>query len=299
MASEKTVNPLAVDFAALRTLRLVHGYQSFSRAAESLNTGQSTVSYAIERLRVVFGDPLFVRQGGKIVPTQRCNEIVEVTTRMFDEFSSLAEPPAFDPCKVDATISLSCNYYERTTMIPEMMRRLRKIAPGLKINILPSTIRGKEQLDRGESDILIGPMTMTGGNIYRRHLIRDHYVCVMGRENPLCHVDLSAEVYLAAPHIVVNYGGGWKSKYLHEIEAGGEVLNTIMWVPSPAALPALLDGTDLVSTIPLRVAKTFGSRVHYTKIPFQGTLDIDLAWTGRTHKSPMHKWFRSELAKLV
>lgn len=295
---KRSTNPLSIDFSALKTLRLVHGHQSFSRAAESLETGQSTVSYSIEKLRLVFNDPLFVRQGGKIVPTQRCNEIVVTTSKMLDDFSSLTEAAAFDPSKAEATITISCNYYERTTMVPKLMTRLRSVAPGLKIKILSSTVRGKEQLDRGESDLLIGPVKIADGSYYRRHLTRDHYVCVMGPSNPLRYKTLDRETYLKAPHIVVTYGGGWKSKYVLEIEAVGDVLNIVMDVPSPAALPALLEATDLVSTIPRRVARTFGPRVHIVECPFPGVFDVDLTWTSRTHKSPMHKWLRSELAAL-
>ncbi len=69
-------DPFTLDFAALRCFRMVHALGSFSLAAESLGLSQSSVSYTIARLRDVFEDPLFVRQGGGIVPTDRCVEIV-------------------------------------------------------------------------------------------------------------------------------------------------------------------------------------------------------------------------------
>ena len=41
MSTAKEGDPLAVDFAALRVLRLVHDYGSFSRTAEALGVNQS------------------------------------------------------------------------------------------------------------------------------------------------------------------------------------------------------------------------------------------------------------------
>lgn len=290
-------DPHSTDFAALRTLRLVHAHGSFSRAAESLGVTQSTVSYAIDRLRQTFDDPLFVRQSGTMVATERCEEVVAVASRMLDEFVALSEPPAFAPADTRAVIPLSCNYYERVTLIPGLMRHLRQAAPGIRVNILSSMVRGKEQLDRGESDLLIGPIRIDGGTYYRRTLMQDHYVCVMDARAPLAKPSLSLAEYLAAPTIVVTYGGSWQSRYLAELDAAGCRLNTVMEVPSPAALPALLNGTDLLATVPSRVAARFGAAVHCAAIPFPAPFDIDLTWTSRTHHSRMHSWLRAVIAE--
>ena len=53
---------LAMDFAALRTLRLLYENRSFTETAEVLGINQSAVSYTIETLRRAFSDPMFYRQ---------------------------------------------------------------------------------------------------------------------------------------------------------------------------------------------------------------------------------------------
>ncbi|MHA6264350.1 LysR family transcriptional regulator [Arenibacterium sp. CAU 1754] len=295
----KPSDPLSVDFAALRTLRMVHALGSFSRAAETLGITQSTVSYTIDRLRRIFGDPLFVRQGGGTVPTDRCNEIVSTAARMTDEFSAILEPRAFDPFKAQAEVTLSCNYYERITLLPHLVRILRQKAPGLRVRVLSSNVLGKDQLERGESDMLIGPVRIDDSGYYRRNLLRDHYVCIMAKDNPLVGVDLDTQTYLAAPHVVVIYGGTWQSRYLVEIEARGHSLNAVVEVPSPAALPMTLQGTDLISTVPKRIALAFGDAVHVAPTPIKAPFDIDLYWNARTHHSAMHRWLRAQLADHV
>lgn len=293
------IDPLSIDFAALRTLRMVYGHGSFSRAAESLGVTQSTVSYTVDRLRRAFQDPLFVRQGSRVVPTQRCIEVMNTVSRMIDDFAALSQPAAFDPSKARTQVTLSCNYYERVTVIPGLMRVLRRVAPGLRLNILSSTVRGKQQLDRGESDILIGPIRIEDNSYFRRRLLNDHYVCIMAPDHPLAGRALDALTYLQAPHATVTYGGTWRSRYLLEIEAQGQGLNTVVEVPSPANLPDLLSGTDLISTVPMRTALAFGDAVHISACPFPAPFDIDLYWNGRTHHSAMFRWLREQLAKVA
>jgi DNA-binding transcriptional LysR family regulator len=289
-------DPFNVDFAALRTLRLVHAHGSFSRAAESLGVTQSTISYTVSRLRETFRDPLFVRQGAGIVPTERCSEIVTQSSELLDRFEALAAPRDFDPAVASLEIVISCNFYERITLMPEVARTLRREAPGMKLRIIPSTVRGKEQLVRSESDILIGPIQIEDAGYYRRSLMVDDYVCVMDVDNPLAGRPMNVETYVNTPQVVVNYGGNFRSRFLVVMEAQGHFPNAVMEVPSPANLADLLQGTDLIATIPSRMAHSFGRQIAVTPCPFPAEISIDLFWTARTHVSAPHVWLRSVIA---
>ncbi len=289
-------DPFELDFAALRTLRRVHAHGSFSRAAESLGVTQSTVSYGVARLRRVFGDPLFVRQGGGIVATERCTEIVDQVGVLVDTFEALAAPRAFDPGSARLEVAIACNFYERVTVIPELVQVLRVRAPGIKLNIISSTVRGKEQLRRGESDMLIGPIEIAEAGYFRRALMRDDYVCILDPGNPLAAGGLDRAAFAAAPQVVVNYGGNFRSRFLLEMEAAGMAPNAVMEVPSPANLPVLIVGTDMLATVPRRTAASFGAAVAVVPCPFPGSFGIDLYWTARTHVSAPHVWIRSQLA---
>ncbi|MDX1821214.1 MAG: LysR family transcriptional regulator [Paracoccaceae bacterium] len=299
MVTPKDSDPMSVDFAALRVLRLVHDYGSFSRTAEVMGVNQSSVSYTIDRLRRAFGDPLFVRQGAGIVPTDRCDEIVRDAARMVDEFVALSAPRVFDPARAEATMILSCNYYERATLVPAMLRRLRAVAPGVKLRVITSTVRGREQLSRGECDILVGPVQIGDAGFFGRRVLTDHYVCVMAPDNPLGDAPLDVAGFAAAPQAVVTYGGNWRSRYLVEMEAAGLAPNMVLELPSPATLRDILPGTDLIATVPLRTALSFGPGLRIVDCPFPAPFEIDLYWTARTHHAPMHRWLRGLIAQVA
>ena len=96
---------LKVDFAALRTLQYVHDLESFSRAAQRLGQNQSTVSYTIARLRKVFDDPLFVREGNGVTATDRCRVIVGHAARFLEEFQGIAGAADFDPATAEGMVT--------------------------------------------------------------------------------------------------------------------------------------------------------------------------------------------------
>lgn len=288
---------LNLDLAALRTLRAVYANASFSLAAETLGVAQPTVSYNIARLREVFQDPLFVRQGAQMVPTDRCTEIVEEVSELTERIEALVAPRQFDPTVAEAQVVISCNYYERIVIMPPFIRMLRREAPGIRVRIIPSTVYGREQLGRGESDILIGPIAVENENYFRRGLMRETYACVMDPANPLARGPLSLEQYVEAPQIVVNYGGSFRSRFLVALEAMGRTPNTVMEIPSPSDIPDLVRGTDLVATVPTRIARHFSDTVTAFPAPVDAEIEITMSWTSRTHRSGPHSWIRERIAQ--
>jgi DNA-binding transcriptional LysR family regulator len=287
-----------IDFAALHMLRLVYNLQSFSKAAEALGVNQSTVSYTINRLRETFRDPLFVRQGSGIVPTQRCLEIVPRLGRILDEFEALAAPSQFVPSQASGTVAISCNYYERTLILPPFIRDMRKLAPNVVIEIKTAAAQGLALLKQGEADLLIGPVQVLEGNLYHRALMEDHYVCLMDSRHPLAGTALTLDDYLRAGHAIVTYGNNWRSPYLLELERRSLTLNRRLSVPSLSDLPNVLPGSDLISTVPSRFCATFGRSIHVANCPVKAGFEIGLTWTHRTHHSAFHGWVRQLIAAI-
>ncbi len=290
---------LNIDFADLRTLRLVHEHLSFSAVAQILGVNQSAVSYTIEKLRRAFDDQLFFRQGARVVATERCAVIAEAAAGMLADLERLTMPEAFDPAQAEHRFTIACNFYERQLILPLIMRRLREVAPNMRVDTINSISQGHLQLKRAEAELLIGPLKPEEAGFYCRNLARERYVCVMDPGNPLAGKALSLDAYLGARHAVVLYGGGWRSGYLRELDRMGHTLDQVLSVPSPAGLNRVLAGTDLISTVPLRIAETFGDSVHIADCPCPAPFDIDLVWTERTHRSPIHVWLRDLISREV
>lgn len=290
---------LNIDFADLRTLRLVHEHRSFSVAAQVLGVNQSAVSYTIEKLRRAFDDQLFFRQGTQVEATERCTAIAGSAASLLAEMERLATPEAFDPSEAEHSFTIACNFYERQLILPLVMRRLRAEAPNMRVKTINSISQGHLQLKRGEAELLIGPLMTEQAGFYCRNLVAERYVCIMDPENPLADAPLTLDAYLAARHAVVLYGGGWRSGYLRYLDRMGHSLNQVLTVPSPAGLNRIIEGTDMISTVPRRIGESLGSTIHMVDCPCPAPFSISLVWTERTHRSPIHSWLRDLIAREV
>lgn len=286
-----------IDFKTLKALKLVHDLRSFSLAAERLGQNQSTISYAIGRLREAFDDPLFVREGRGVAPTPRCADIVAGIDRLFDQLAEISEPSDFDPSAATFSFTISCNHFERAVILPRIVRRLRADAPNVRLRIIHAKMLGQHQLRSGECDLLLSPVAMGGDGLFRRVLIEDRYVCVMDRTNPLAGAPLSLEAYAAANHIFISYEGAWRPSYIEMAEKQGIFPHMAIDLPSTGELGRLIEGTDLIATVTRLLALSFDEKLALRDGPFESRVQIYQYWTSRTHRSRMHRWLRDLLAE--
>lgn len=292
-------DPYKLDFAALRILMRVHMLGSFSRAADELEVSQSVVSYTIDKLRDALGDPLFLRRGGGITPTERCNDVVAQAEGILESYARLISPAEIAPQALRHRFTLSCNHYERRWLLPLIARHIRREAPGVELNVIPSGTDGPSQLQSGEADVLLGPMRPDIEGFYRRNLVSEHYVCLMDRNNPLASGALTLPEYAGARHVGIVYGRGWASSYVRALAACGVEIVPAITVPDPVGIEALIEGTDLVATVPRRFSQTVSPMLHVADCPVPGPFEVDMVWTLRTHAAAAHKWFRGAIATAV
>ena len=71
--------------------------------------------------------------------------------------------------------------------------------------------------------------------------------------------------------------------------------STTLLVVTYLAVPAALAGSDLVATVPRRVAELIAAtaRVAVTPLPIDFALTVSMAWHRRAATDPAQSWFRS------
>ena len=294
-----TNDPTSLDLAALSMLSLVFDKKSFSAAAESLGTSQSTVSYTVEKLRKTFNDPLFVRQGGKIVPTLRCEDLVFEARLILEQYNSMVSAAEFDPATAKATLRISSNYYERVVLLPGLIREIRKQAPQIHLLMIPAQQTGSEQLSKGETDVLLSPASINLSGVYAKKLMIDRYVCLMDRSNPLATGDFTEEMFRTASHAYVSFAEIWRSSYGVDIRRRGLDVNRALSIAGPENLAELLEGTDMIAAVPWRVARLAEDRMTLRECPFPAPFHVSMYWSARTHRSKMHIWLRDLIVKVA
>ena len=123
---------------------------SVTRAAESLFISQPAMSHSLGRLRAFLGDPLLVRtpQGCCRLPGPAPASGVQRALRLLEQ--QLWEEDEFAPRQSKRRFVLCTTDYVECVLIPPLIQRLRKLAPGvtIEIRILRDTLPGSRAGER-------------------------------------------------------------------------------------------------------------------------------------------------------
>ena len=102
---------------------------SVTRAANALCMTQPAVSNALARLRDSLDDPLFVRAGNGVIPTQRAAVLWSELGEALDRMRGALDAEAFDPARATMEFSLSMSDYIAGIVLPPLFGRLEQSAP--------------------------------------------------------------------------------------------------------------------------------------------------------------------------
>lgn len=295
----KKIDPLSLDFVTINTFLVVFELQSFSAAASKLQCNQSTISYTIKRLRKVFDDPLFVRQGNCIVATARCTELAAQLSPLIDRYQQLIKKESFDPLHALGTVTFCCSFYEQSVFLAKFIKDLRLKAPGIKVKIIHSGTNGLSKLKQSDCDFLISPMQLEAGDLHKKTLWSDYYVCAMDYLNPLAFKEITLQDLNKAACAMVTYDGYWQPLYLQKLQAAGVSLNSQIELPSLSALEMSLRDTSLISLTSARFANSFSDNITAVKAPISVEFKSHLYWSARTHNDPMQHWIRTQIYALT
>ena len=288
---------LALDGHLLRLFVLVHETGSVSRAAERLGINQSSVSHALERLRRLVGDPLFVRSGRGITPTARADALLEQARLLLTELERFVEPKTYNPDADRSTFVVAANDYEVETILRPLRRVLRQEAPNVTLQVLRTHTRGEwaALLRENGADLVLAPTLQSNeSDLVQQTLFEDHHVCFF--DPGLRVAPDSLDAYCAAPHAVMLPGRFQPTEVDRRLETLGRRRHIAIAAPSFAMLAALISGTDIVATMPSRLGRTLFSGFDGITPPVE-TFPFSIAqiWHCRNSVSPRHRWLREKV----
>lgn len=296
-ARTKKANSTGVNFAALRTLKVVHELGSISMAARMLDVDQSSISYTLKRLRSVFGDPLFVRVERGIIATERCSEIVDEISELLESYEQLTRPKEFDPATAEFELSVALSHAAQAILMTEVVRFLRKFAPGIRLRFLQSRDSAEAALLAGSCDILIRPLPEEPVLFHRRHLLRDRCVCLVDRDSPYAGGGITLEEFAAARHILVSFEGRYRPPWLEPLEALNLNYDVALDLASTSEIDSFVAGTDLIATITEQLAIRCSDKVAIIDAPMDSYQDIYMFWSDKTHELAPMRWIRNVIAE--
>lgn len=291
----------ALDLNLLLALDRLVRLRSVSAAARDLGVTQPAMSRTLQRLRDVLGDPLLVRVGRGVVPTERALALAEPAAEALRAVERVfAPPPTFDPATARGELSIALTDEAQVAYADAIVHAVWAVAPGVDVRVRPLSLASVEQARRGDLDLAItpdlGPLPATVGapdlrEFVAKRLYRRRFVVIGALDRP--RPSLTLAEYAAASHVIVGADGGGRGfvdDLLAERGLRRRVAATVTSFPSAAALVA---STDLLATLPEEVVLTGSARVRVYEAPLAlPVLDILCVWHPRRTAEPRHRALR-------
>ena len=284
------------DFNLLIALDALLHENSVREAAELLNLTAPAMSHALARLRATLGDPLLVRAGRRLVPTQRALAMRDKVRRVVEGGRSLIENRAqSDLGYVDRTLTVRANGSTIAVFASELTRRVQSQAPGLKIRFSARTDEGVGPLRDGTVDLDIGIDADLGPEVQSQRLFEDDFVIAVRRGHPLGKAVPTLRAYADAEHVVFSRRGRANGPIDAALTQAGLSRRVSVIVPDALAAIAFVVDTDHIATVPRKVAE-WGKRalgIAVLPLPLPSVpIVVYQMWHPRMDTDHAHIWLR-------
>ncbi|TDV50274.1 LysR family transcriptional regulator [Pseudomonas graminis] len=275
--------------------------RNVTRAAEKLFLGQPTISSALNRLRALFNDPLFIRVGNRMEPTARANEIIHHLSPALDAMSvALSLTHDFDPASSDMTFRIGLSDDVEYSLMPALLQALREEAPHVVIVIKQANYWSiSELLASGEITAGVCITKDLPANA-KRKLLRK--VVPMVLRTDLSATPLTLDEYCTRPHVVVSHVANISSFADEWLEAVGRTRKAVLSIPQYTTLPALMAGSNMLCNLPdyLALALSQTGALQAEPLPFvTPTLELSMTWLSVMDSDPAERWLRSRIEHVM
>jgi DNA-binding transcriptional LysR family regulator len=263
---------------------------------------QSSVSIALARLRKHFGDPLFVRTSEGMQPTPHANALVAQVRQALELLRNVTRQQAvFDAVKAMRTFRICMTDITHLALLPALINRLSEIAPSIQVEITHISNETPKMLESGDADLAVGYMPALEAGFYQQKLFDQNFACVVQRVHPRVHSRLTQQAFKREKHALVTAAGTGHELVERELERLGAQRRVVLRLPNFLGIGALVASTDLIVTVPRRVADTL-QRIADVKIlmpPFEfPSFAIKQHWHERYQQDPANRWLRSVISDL-
>ncbi|RZU00502.1 LysR family transcriptional regulator [Rivibacter subsaxonicus] len=274
-----------------------------SKVADVMGLTQPAVSNSLARLRKLFGDELFIRTPSGMVPTPFAEQLSEpVGYALAMIHSGLNQHAKFDPARIARSMTIGMTDIGEIVFLPRLVERLSREAPGITLStVRNAAVNLRDDMEAGRVDIAIGLLPQLKAGFFQRRLFRQRYVCLFRQGHRLDRKKLTLADYRAAEHLVVVSAGTGHGKVDELMRRSGIERLVRLTVPHFVGVGHILQATELVATVPERLAQRLAEPFGLSYLPHPAKLPdiaINVFWHAKAHRSPANQWLRGVVCEL-
>ena len=275
--------------------------RNVSRAADRLLLSQPAVSRALQRLRDMFHDNLFVRtaEGYELTPQgQRLLQELEVLLPKLDR---LLSGTSFDPAVEEANFRLAVTDNAAAVLVPILCRKILPSAKKVHFDFVAWHRGSFDDVAHGRVDLAFASNAVEAPSpLQRQTVYEEQFVCVADGKRRLPR-SLTLEQYLELEHISISILGGIQVSPDKALAAMGHKRKIAIHVPYFEAAIRAVQGTNLIAMIP---GKFLAGVAHNPAIkvlsppPEIAGFRYVMTWHPRLNSDAAHAWLRETMRQV-
>ena len=285
-----------LDCKLLSVFLYIYKYKSVSVAAEYLSMSQPTVSNILNKIRQHYHDPLFLRIGNEMVPTELSKQLFPLISEALSKIENINNFTVhFDQSSSQQMFTIAMTDVSHLVLLPKISQYLKKNAPQVRLSVRAITSETSYQMANGEIDLAIGFLPHLENGFYQQKLFEQYYVVIASKNHPrLSQNKLTVEQYIHESHIDIDAGMG---HYHIENELLNLQLNRniLMRLPSYLGVGLVVQETDAIATVPYYLSEVLLSRgnLQFFDAPIIfPTYAVKQYWHMSCHHKTSHQWLR-------
>ncbi|VEI19547.1 Symbiotic regulator homolog 1 [Serratia plymuthica] len=291
-----------VDLNLLKLFNALVKERSVTRAGLLLGLSQPAASRALGRLRRLLNDRIVVRSSTGLELTPRASVLAEPVARLLEDARSIVAPAEFDPAIATGCFTIATVDHLALLVMPTLISKLAQQAPGLTLEIPPPLGSNVTLIAQGGADLAIGAYDNLPARFHQRLLYDEDMVCLVRRDHPVITTGLTLDKFAALSHILVIITGQGKSLIDVALAQYGLTRRVAMRLPFFLVAPRLVAESDMILSLPRRLAMQFikSEMIEVLELPLtMDSFPMTMIWHERHHENPAHIWLRQQVLDSV
>lgn len=295
-----------IDLQLIRTLHTLLIERSVSKTALRLGQQQPAVSVALKRLRELTGDPILVRSGSGMVPTEVALQMLGPVNSLLQSAEAVFSPDRrFDPALAHETFRIAASDTLDPLFLPSVMARIKSLAPGCRVEVhaLSAQAQYSQDLGQGLIDVVIGNWAQPSEELHRAELFADDVMCLVSSKHPAVRRGWTQEDWLACEHIApMPAYPGWRGVIDEHLDRMQLTRHIAARCAHFGLMPRMVASSLLVLTTGRHYCQRFlegpvsqhGLALLPCPVAFPKMVYYQL-WHERSHASASAKWLREQV----
>ena len=288
------------DLNLLVVFKTLYEERNVTKASKKIGITQPAMSNALNRLRYLVKDELFIRGPKGMRPTPRAVELSIPVKAALGNLENALSSINFDPETTNKLYRISISDDIAPLIIPNLINFIQRKSPNSNLRIRSE--QGSEALkllDNNDIDFAIGRFEVIPSRFSSLELFTEKYVCMMNRKNLLGkEKKLSIGQYLSSKHLRVAPSGAPVAPIDRSLSQLNLERKIYVRIDLITMAPLILNNSDLILTLPSKTAQRIANYYNFviSELPIElEKRQTKLLWHSELTNHPSFDWIKKQI----